>query len=447
MCRTTDNNQGRRLSKIFKTEETSTIHDDLSKIANKKISELIKCNENLLVFPSVINENNDDLESNHILNLIDGTVHTKNILGFVGCNNTELTISSRFHGNGNDFFLHYMLQKVFSINMFDLKHSSEKENIWDFLIYLFPFLLKKALTQGLFKEYQKRDYNDANVRGVIDVNRHIRTNSPFCGKIAYKTREHSYDNSTTQLIRHTIDHIHQHKLGGNILSCDSDTQNAVLQIVSATPSYERNQRITIINRNLKQHSHPFFTEYKMLQKICLQILRYDGLTYGKEKDKVYGLLFDGAWLWEEYLNTILQKEHFIHPRNKGKAEEKKPIHLFAGNSYKRFPDFYCNIKEMVLDAKYKHLEHSSEISRDDIHQIITYMYVLKSKSGGFVFPIKKAKEQEWSNPKPLGVLKGYGGKVNLFGMPIIQDITVYSEFCRQMKSNEDGLLTNIVEYL
>lgn len=447
MYKTTDNNQGKKLSEIFKTEETSGIHDDLSKIANKKIGELISRNENLLVFPSVINEYNDDLDSNHILNLLDETIYTNNVLGFVGCNNTELTISSRFHGNGNDYFLHYMLQKVFSINMFDLKHSSEKENIWDFLIYLFPFLLKKALTQGLFKEYQKREYNNANVRGAIDVGRHIRKNLPFCGKITYQTREHSYDNNITQLIRHTIEHIRQHKFGGNILICNTDTQNAVLQIVNATRSYNRNHRIAIINRNIKPQNHPFFTEYKILQKICLQILRYDGLTYGKEKDKVYGLLFDGAWLWEEYLNIILQKEHFIHPRNKGKALQKKPIHLFIGNSYKRFPDFYCNIKEMVLDAKYKHLEHAGEIGRDDIHQIITYMYVLQSKSGGFIFPIKKSKEYDWSKPKSLGTLNGYRGNINLFGMPINQDIRVYSEFCDYMRSKEDDLLSNIIEII
>lgn len=443
MYRTTDNNQGIEISKIFKPEDVSAIHADLSKIANQKIGDLIKSNENLLIFPSAIDEYNDDLSSGTIINLSGDKIFTHNIMGFVGCNDSELTIFSRFYSGENDYFLHYMLQKVFSINMFDLKHSAAKESLWDFLLYLFPSLLKKALSQGLFKEYQRRQHNNANVRGAIDMNRHIRTNIPFAGKIAYCTREHSYDNGMTHLIRHTIEHIRKHKFGANILNNDSDTQKAVLQIIHATPSYDRNQRVKIIHKNVNPSNHPYFTEYRVLQKICLQILRYEGLTFGKEKNKVYGLLFDGAWLWEEYLNTILKVQNFIHPRNKGKAGEKKPIYLFKDHLYKRFPDFYCRNKEIVLDAKYKHLEYTGEISREDIHQIISYMYVLKSKSGGFIFPVQKTNDDVWADSKLVGTLNGYGGNINLFGLPVVSDVKNFSEFCSAMKVVENDLLKNI----
>ena len=66
----------------------------------------------------------------------------------------------------------------------------------------------------MYKQYITRKNNDANVRGVIDVNRHIRYNKPFNGKIAYSTREYSYDNDVTQLIRHTIEFISTYD-GGN----------------------------------------------------------------------------------------------------------------------------------------------------------------------------------------------------------------------------------------
>ena len=65
---------------------------------------------------------------------------------------------------------------------------------------------------------------------------------------------------------------------------------------------------------MRDIAHPYYTEYTMLQKICLKILRHENIIFGNKKDKIYGLVFDGAWLWEEYLNTILH-EIFIHPEN------------------------------------------------------------------------------------------------------------------------------------
>ena len=57
--------------------------------------------------------------------------------------------------------------------------------------------------------------------------------------------------------------------------------------------------------------------------------------YGENDEEVCGILFDGAWLWEEYVNTILQECGFKHPRNK---EKEDPIYLFEDNKGKRYPD-------------------------------------------------------------------------------------------------------------
>lgn len=67
--------------------------------------------------------------------------------------------------------------------------------------------MKNAISQGVYRQYITHKYNDANVRGVIDVSRHIKYNEPFNGSVAYTTREYSYDNHITQLIRHTIEFI------------------------------------------------------------------------------------------------------------------------------------------------------------------------------------------------------------------------------------------------
>lgn len=82
---------------------------------------------------------------------------------------------------------------------------------------MFPKFLNEALSQGLYKEYKRNEYNDANVRGTIDINRHLRSNMPFNGRVAYRTREFSHDNHVTELIRHTIDYISKSRFGRTLL--------------------------------------------------------------------------------------------------------------------------------------------------------------------------------------------------------------------------------------
>ena len=441
MMKTTDN------SELFLNQEFEI--DDIRFIADKTINNLVQ-EEKLLVFPHSLNANHKDLDGDkHIFSLHknikeDYVLTTNNIVGFIGRNISQLTISSRFSTNKGDFFLHYMLHKVFAINIFDLEHATDKDSIWDFLLYLFPYYLKQALNQGIFKEYQRRQYNDANLKGSIDVSRHIQINNPFMGKIAYHTREHSYDNSITQLIRHTIEYIRMHKFGSGILFNDIDTQSAVNQIIYATSTYEKNNRRNIINQNIRPLNHPYFTEYALLQKICLQILRQEGLTYGNEKDKVYGLLFDAAWLWEEYLNTILKEFRFNHPENKNRV---KGIPLFKENRSLRFPDFYSEDRTIVLDAKYKRFENwdPNKENNFDIYQIITYLHCLNSIKGGLLFPVEESESLKCNKFEELGELHGYGGMLYKIGLLIPKKSNDFLDFIEQIKTNETDFVKIILK--
>ncbi len=408
-------------------EELKHHRNDFEKITNFKIrNDNDISNNNLLIF-----SNQKESILNKYIFSIDGTsISTNNIMGFVGLNECEVTIHSRFDSDDNDFFLHYMLQRVFSINLFDLKHSTTTENVFDFLLYIFPFYLKKALRQGLYKEYKRKEYNNSNIKGTVNIVRHIKNNIPFRGNIAYSSREHSYDNKVTQLIRHTIEFIKKHKFAYNTLSNDSEIRNSVNEIIQATPSFEHNSKISVINSNLCPLVHPYFSAYKDLQKICLQILRYEGLKYGKEKDKIYGLLFDGAWLWEEYTNTILRDCDFKHPRN---DFSKGGIHLFKERrGYIRYPDFWK--ENIIIDAKYKRI-NDKEIDRNDINQIISYMYVKQALIGGFIYPVS-GDNDEIPLETPIGRLNGYNGIVKKWRIPIPNQASDFKNFCKLMYNNE-----------
>ena len=192
--------------------------ESLKEISGKTISAI---KDNIIIFPNSIKESKDLEENIKIFDVINNSIHTNNIMGFISYNNTQIKISSRFAFNDNeDYFLHYMLMKVLSLNVVNLEHSKDYDDSFDFLIYMFIHFFQKAIRQGIYKSYQKREYNDANVRGTIDINRHIKNNIPFNGKISYNTREYSYDNNITQLIRHTIEYIN--KKNKYILSYDNE---------------------------------------------------------------------------------------------------------------------------------------------------------------------------------------------------------------------------------
>lgn len=413
--------------------------ENLKRISNVKISDLSNSNNhNLLVFPRDFNQHGDKINESCILSLSGEEISTGNIMGFIGVKETQLTISSRFDRNNSDYFMHYMLQRVFSINLFDMKHSKSTDPIFDFLIYLFPYYLKKALAQGLFKKYQRFEHNDANVRGTINVTQHIRQNIPFHGTVAYTTREHSYDNEITQLVRHTIEYIRIKEAGKTILSSDSETKNCVSQIVMATPSYNNQKRVQIINQNLRPVRHPYFSEYTTLQKICLQILRHETIKFGEEKDQVYGVLFDGAWLWEEYLHTILKPLGFKHPENKTnvggiKMFDNTDDENYFDKCYRRlYPDFYSESKKMILDAKYKHL--GGKVGRDDLYQVVTYMHCMKYQLGGYIYPSDKDNIDICEYK-----LAGYEGSIKVLPLYIPQDATNWFEFASAIKNNEEEL--------
>lgn len=440
----TDNNKGQKNTDKDTAKFDRSEIADLFPIAGKKIEDLCKDYSDLLIFPQCL-KNSDDLNAKEPIFTIDSTNHseevritTGNVMGFIGVKDVQLKIKSRFDDGREDNFLHYMLQKVFSFNIFDLHHSSAEEGIFDFLLFLFPCLLNNAMRQGIYKEYRRYQHNDTNVKGTIDVSRHIARNNPFVGNVAYTTREYAHDNNMTQLIRHTIEYIKSKEFGQSVLSKDKDTKDNVKSIVAYTPSYRKSERSAVISKNLRFKSHPYYTDYLPLQRLCLQILRHEQIKYGERNDEIHGILFDGAWLWEEYVNILLSKKEFKHPENR---KEKGYIYLFEDNTGRRYPDFYK--EDFVLDAKYKRLGSYvkvSDVGRDDIHQLITYMTRLKATKGGFVAPLV---ERQLS--VPCSKLKNAPLTLSIFGIEICCAAESFEDFYQAMQQNESDFLKSLEE--
>ena len=416
----------------------------------------------IFVFPTLADAE-DLTKEQKILESVNSDYRTQNVMGFLGYgdgdNAERLVISSRFtksddKDGSKDYFLHYLLNKVFDFpNIFEL-HSGANSDLkfYALLEFIFPYYLKQALRKGLFKTYIRKAYNDSNVKGTIDFARHIKLNTPFIGKIAYSQREFTSDNLLMELVRHTVEFIKGKPYGRTILNKAKDE---VRMVVESTPLYELCDRQKIIHLNKhKVIRHAFYREYKELQKLCILILTHQKMQVSADINRVCGVLFDGAWLWEEYINTLIE-DKFFHPRNKGKSNNNGGQRLFKDDGGKIgliYPDFIGKVAEnrVIADAKYKPV---GNIANKDYFQVLAYMFRFDAKTGFYFYP------EADKNVKPLNLslLEGCTLENNVsenrdpkisvtkLGLQIPQGCGSYEYFVKEIESSENNFKSIIVK--
>jgi len=438
--------EGRRL--ITALNDPSREYDLPEQLESLKVQDLTQ-SKNVISYPGFTR--NELNKNEYIFHRAGNKLNTKNIMGFFSLNGTKIKISSRFDYDENDFFLKYMLLRVANYNFLPKNSFNTRQNsVFNLLMCLFPNMLIDALKQGVYKEYTTMHHDDLNVRGKIDIKNYIKKDMPFHGKVSYTTREFSTDNKITQLIRHTIECMKQDEFGNIILYNNEDVRKGVNIIESATSSYHLQSRRKVLLDNIDNIHHPYFDKYTQLQSLCRQILLNSGIDYGIDNDsEIHGVIFDGAWLWEEYINTILNDKTFTHPKNTTKEGGLQLFEGYLDNFI--YPDFYSCEKQIVLDAKFKPLyetafqsiangQKTKDIPPKDLYQIICYMNRLGFQKGGFVFPYSTPLYNNLSEFKSK-IQPKYGSKnkyleIMLFPLGIPCDKTDFQSFSAQMKESE-----------
>ena len=155
-------------------------------------------------------------------------------------------------------------------------------------------------------------------------------------------------------------------------------------------------------------------------------------------DNVYiiGTMFDGAWLWEEYVNSRIEGI-FYHPMNKGGREGQR---LFGGSVGLIYPDFISRDSEtrIIADAKYKPMDN---IGNKDYLQVLAYMLRFDAKTGYYLYP-----EIESADGRQLWLNKGSTYENNVVprddisvtkhGLKIPVDAVDYASFAVRMAAYE-----------
>ena len=419
-----------------KRDDFLEIRNLTSRVSDKTLEQLER--EGVFVFPEAVEDAEDLARDQMILQRVNETYRSGNVMGFLGYGDERLIIASRFCGKGDDYFFQYLLERVLDYpNIVNLETDANQNNrFFNFLLFLFPYYLKTAMRKGLFKKYVRTRYNDGNVKGTIEIARHIEQNTPFTGNVAYSQREFSYDNQLMELVRHTIEFIKRKPYGNNLLLRVKDE---VKLVIEATPGYELYDRQKVVEANKKNAiRHAYFREYLALQRLCLLILRHQKHQIGTGSRQIYGILFDGAWLWEEYINSLID-DLFYHPMNKGGKGAQR---LFSGNIGLIYPDFISRDSQnrIIADAKYKPIEN---IGNKDYLQVLAYMFRFDAKKGYYLYP-----EATGRDGMRLWLNKGSTYEANVspreeicmikHGLRIPADAESYETFAKNMKANENA---------
>lgn len=164
--------------------------------------------------------------------------------------------------------------------------------------------------------------------------------------------------------------------------------------------------------------------------------------------ELYGILFDGAWLWEEYVN-LLVGDVFYHPMNR---ENRGAQRLFAGKSMGViFPDFISkdSLYRVIGDAKYK---PAANIRNKDYLQVLAYMFRFDAKKGFYFYPSTNGVQSQclWVNEGST-YEKNVRAREDIcvikLGLNIPESVEPYERFVYDMKAAENIFKQTIRTYM
>ena len=392
---------------------------------------------------AIIVPKRENFEKDTAIEIRNSKLYTYNWCGVISTpqqnkKSIRIEINSRFDNGEKQYFLLYLLSSVYGVNIFHIDVNSKKEsNYIIILIILFMSKIVEAYGSGLYKEYNRSNYNDYNFKGSIDIDRHIKFNTPFMGKTAYKVREYNYDNEILCLIRQVMEYIicNHFEVWEACLSNELMLNEIVEVIENATPSYRMNINYADTINCRREITHPMYHDYEEARKLAIMILNESGQNiFDNSKELSFSLLIDISWLWEEFVAEKLLKEskykHLLTDGSAGVLEWSNreywyPDFIEKGNAHKR---------RNIFDAKYKFWDWDKN---DDIHQLLSYLLISGGNKCGIIYPDNKSKT--WSYKEIHSYDKFYGNEhPKIYKMPMYihnSDNIGYIEYCRLMEES------------
>ena len=321
---------------------------------------------------------------------------TGNYVGKFVWQGLEIDIKSRF----SNVFLERMLNFADDIFLDDVSITGNKIDkdldISKYIIYyMFVQNLEKAFLLGLPKAYKSIEHHEMKLKGKIDINRFIKYDIPFQGKIPSVSREQKEIQEIIDVLYKAIKIIDKN---------NKAFTNNISHIKTNIKQYRSNNYVSkeTINRALKSKAlqNPIFSPYKKVLEYARFIINGNSIKEKHDgKNETYGFIVNVAELFEIYVTKLLRKE-FPEWTVESPIIELYPKHFFVR---KIIPDIVMTRGKdvMVFDTKYKRMRMdgrnqygAGDVDRNDFFQINTYMSYYQQKgyrviAGGLLYPMKE----------------------------------------------------------
>lgn len=311
------------------------------------------------------------------------------------------------------------------------------------LSVVFVEQIRSAYKNGIFRCYRNYEKNDSRLRGRIQVERHIKASPIFNGKIAYTYREYTADNDINRIIFTAYRYLMKQNgsFMRNLINNPKyhEVKDFFTQMGNVTTAASRQEIQQMLRQNKKKISHSVYQKWEPVRKTAIQILRHMGIkTYQSGISETTGVLINMPQMWESYLQRILEQI----PDVKFEIQYSKSI---LDHRRTLRPDFWDQQHGIVLDAKYKNgweeiaKQKYKSWPREDTYQILSYMYSLRCKIGGIMFPVKGDYTQINENGYMIDAHALPKHKVLLLPLKIPEEQDQYKTFTAQIKKSEEDL--------
>ncbi len=356
-----------------------------------KCSSIVNCE---LERSEVLLYNNKEYEHNTSDNIcsIEGyycnnfVIHTGNIVGSVKIDGQRLTISSRF----GEHFLKYIISDAdgfLEIKEKGAINDEEHSYKW-LLLYLWKVKLQKAYRLGIPKSYTSQQSLLTKFRGNVDLV-HYELNKDLA-KFLCNYKEHSYNNSTTQLIAAVINKNINHDFLSSMRSICSAFITAVDGVIP--------KKIRKLNE-VKHFSNPYYSDYNIVIDLSKKLLMDESLDFG-DNNRFSGFLFDVSMLFEYFIRKQLSSIPRIDLLGKFGKELTIPT-CGVKQERKLEPDLVFQIGDAtyVFDVKYKRYDPLYGVKREDLFQMHTYVGRYANQyhdinACGFIYPMEEKRYNE-----------------------------------------------------
>ena len=399
-----------RINEKYTHEFTISLNNYLQRESNTFVSlknQVLKNSEDEIIITCL---NAIDKESRkEYLSVRTGNYIGKFIWNYSKNKYVSIDIKSRF----SDIFLTRMLNFANDIYLEDVSLFKAQENktlntdYSKFIIYyMFIQKLEKAFLLGLPKSYVSVNHHEMKVKGKIDINRFIKYDIPFKGKVSSTSREQKEIQEIIDVLYKAISIIDKQSKDDNVISTQNISHIKTHLKQHKSNKYVSNETISKAIKN-KALQNPIFSSYKKVLEYAKLIINANNLEEKKDADKeTFGFLVNVAELFEIYLVKLLR---YKMPDWKVIHEEESEVYKTNFFIRNMKPDIVMkkDNKVMVFDAKYKKIlfrdrYKGADLDRNDFFQINTYMTYYDKKgveviAGGLLYPIEKEFDCRFNN--------------------------------------------------